>query len=128
MREWTMVSCLPSTLRYCYIRWNSWRWKPILERWGHLSMFIDPRLLKSTTFLVEKGEEVGTVFFVSVPLGTSQANIFGEAFYAVTVGHCIGDGVCIRWPLSANQGDTPTLERDWITDDDVDLAIYPLPF
>ena len=92
-------------------------------------MFIDPSLLKSTAFLVENGEEVGTVFFVSVPLGNTQANTFGEAFYAVTAGHCIAEnGATIKWPTAAHKDDTDTLETDWITNDEVDLAICPLTF
>lgn len=92
-------------------------------------MFIDPSLIKSTTFLVQGAQYIGTVFFVRVPLGDSEADIFGNASYAVTAGHCVDElGVSIRWPLGSGKPDTETLGTEWIRNDDVDLAIYPLAF
>jgi hypothetical protein len=59
-------------------RWNSWRWKPILEKRGHLCVLINPDLLKTSAFIVASRGPIGTVFFVDVPL--KEIGSEGHAF------------------------------------------------
>src|SRR5882762_52876 len=119
-----------SVLAFHDIRWNSWRWRPILERWGYLRMFVDPELLKTTAILIAKGERVGTVFFVRVPLDDQVSHgLFGEDYYAVTADHCIRGEVSIRCLFKdGTHYDEPVLQSDWIRDDQSDIAVLPISF
>src|SRR5688572_255677 len=110
-------------------RWHSWRWKPILEKWGHLRMFVDPKCINSAAFIIENGEPASTVFFVKMPLnreGPPQA----YADYAVTTKHSVKDRhVSIR--LNVRRGgphDEPINPNDWVPHPDTDIAVLPITF
>lgn len=110
-------------------RVHSWRWQPILEKWGHLKVLIDPEYLKTATFLIENGEPISTVFFVRVPLSTPSVPI-GYDYYAVTTLHSIKDReVAIRFNLK--QGgfqDKRINPNDWIPNPVQDIAILQVRF
>lgn len=103
-------------------RWNSWRWKPILDKWGHLRVFINPDITKTATFLIENNEPVSTVFFVLMK--------WDMAVYAVTTRHSIFDSdVQIRLNLKrGGKEDKPILKGDWFCDPSSDVAVVPLEF
>lgn len=111
-----------SVLAFHDIRWNSWRWKPILEKWGHLRVFINPEMVKTASFLMENNEPVSTVFFLRMDHGLS--------IYAVTTRHSICESdVSIRFNRrGGGVKDEPTLQGDWLSDRDSDVAILPLDF
>ncbi|MDX6270374.1 MAG: hypothetical protein QOD28_1597 [Acidobacteriota bacterium] len=110
-------------------RWNSWRWRPILEKWGHLPVFINPNIPKTATFLIENGEPISTVFFVSVSLLPENNPLLGRAFYAITTKHSVLGDVSIRFNLTGGGvRDEPTLQGDWKPHPSTDLAILPLHF
>jgi hypothetical protein len=121
-------------------RIHSWRWQPLIKKWGHLKVFIDPSLIKTAAMTVINGKPDSTVFFVEVPLkdGTSG---FGFAYYAITTRHSIHSlDVSIRFNLKGNLDlksrldpnkgteDKQTNSNDWIKHPSTDLAILPLKF
>lgn len=78
-------------------RVHSWRWQPLMQKWGQLAMFIDPDYLKTTTFLIENGEPIATVFFVRMPLLNPRVPVDYD-YYAVTTKHSLsGEEVSIRF-------------------------------
>ncbi len=94
-------------------------------------MFIDPQVIKTTAFLVKNDQYVGTVFFIRVGLRDLDFLLAGRGsqHYAVTVSHCIPDDrIDIEWPTSSGQNPMPTLGREWVRNDAVDLAVLPLTF
>jgi hypothetical protein len=93
-------------------------------------MFVNPDVIKTTSFLISDGERIGTVFFVEVGLSNDPENsLFGSAFYAVTAKHCIHDPLAIRFPLvSGGTENVETLSADWITHGETDVAVLPLRF
>lgn len=115
-----------SVLAFHDKRWNSWRWRPILEKWGHLSVLINPDLLKTTAFLVANRGPIGTVFFVDMPL--REVSLDGHFFYAVTTLHTVADeDVSIRFNLKGGGvKDVPVSRHDWIPHGATDLAILPI--
>ena len=115
-----------SVLAFHDNRWNSWRWKPILERWGYLSVFINPLLFKTSAFLVARRGPVGTVFFVDVPL--KELGSEGHAFYAVTTRHTVADeDLSIRFNVKGGGINDELISRhDWIPHGSTDLAILPI--
>src|SRR5687767_881102 len=110
-------------------RWTSWRWRPILEKWGHLRVFINPRIVYTTTFLIgEDGDPVGTVFFVTAPYVMWDGDKHGKAEYAITARHCVnGEPVSIRFRRKDGSiKDVPTDPDDWVPHPETDLAALPL--
>ncbi len=93
-------------------------------------MFVNSDLIKTTSFLIDQGERVGTVFFVEVGLGDDpRNNQFGSAFYAITARHCVDKSVAIRFPLiSGGTEDKDILSADWIKHPKTDVAVLPLRF
>lgn len=118
---------------YCLVyedaRWNSWRWRPILQKWGHLKVAVNPNVIKTATFLVINGEPISTVFFVRFPLGEPTA-IQGYAYYAVTTLHSVCElDVSIRFNLKAGgRRDELIPKDDWIKHPSTDIAILPIEF
>jgi hypothetical protein len=116
-----MVLCLRDP------RQHSWRWRPILEKWGHLRVFINPIQLSSTTFLVYNDAPDSSVFFVKWPLDDAGH----VAYYAVTTGHSVkGKKVSIRFNLKRGGGtyDKPIDPLDWVPSLTTDLAVLPINF
>jgi len=110
-------------------RWNSWRWRPVLERWGSHRVFIDPNILKTTAFIIEGGERMGTVFFVRVPLGKNPHDLFGEDYYAITANHVLGKSMSLRLPMANGQFQDKEIPlSDWTRDKEKDIAILPIDF
>lgn len=117
-------------------RQNSWRWRPILKRWGHLRMLINSDYLKTCTFLIDEGEPVGTVFFVTVKFGTDGALLGGRqgpsfiAYYAITASHVVAGPkreMALRFNLKQGETrDEPVSSTDWILHDSTDIAILTL--
>jgi hypothetical protein len=107
------------------IRWDSWRWRPILEKWGHLKVFISPSILKTATFLCVNDEPDSTVFFVRWALGGGL-----YAYYAVTTRHSLKNSiVAIRFNLKAGGTDDKWfLSTEWITHPSTDVGVLPLEF
>ncbi len=108
-------------------RWHSWRWGPILEKWGHLRVFINPSEISSTAFLIYNDEPDSSVFFVKWPLGNS--NHF--AHYAVTTRHSVKNKqVSIRFNFRQGGGtrDIPIDPNDWVVSLTTDLAVLPINF
>ena len=112
-------------------RWISWRWRPILEQWAALRVFINPDIFKTSAFLVSStdGDLVSTVFFVRIPLNPYKYHE-GQSYYAVTTRHSL-----VRQPLSIrlNKRDggiheEPTDINDWISHShrDADIAVLPI--
>ncbi len=105
------------------VRWNSWRWRPILERWGDIKVFANERILKTATFIAVNDEPISTVFFIRVKLGATA----WFAHYAVTAYHGIKDRV-VSILFNAKTGVDPQhfVYDDWITDTANDIAITPI--
>lgn len=121
-----------STSRGLYFRdsrVHSWRWQPILEKWGHLRVFVDPKVLKTATFLIVNGEPDSTVLFVGVSLWNPRVPV-GYEHYAVTTKHSVKNkDVFIRFNLKGGgMHDQPTNPHDWIPHPDTDLALLPIKF
>jgi hypothetical protein len=110
------------------IRWNSWRWRPILERWGHIRVLINPDIIKTVGFLIdEQGNVCSTVFFVRVPLGEPGQQVFGYSYYAVTTWHSVQERVAIRFNKETG-GIHDVVTCDWVTNRATEVAILPLDF
>jgi hypothetical protein len=105
------------------IRLDSWRWRPLLEKWGHLRVLINPAILKTATFLIVNGEPNSTVFFVRCDAGR---NVYFD--YAVTTRHSSQHPlVAIRF--NRRYGGTEDLyftPSDWFTHPSTDVAVMPL--
>lgn len=115
-----------SVLAFHDIRWNSWRWRPILERWGYLKVFINPDIVKTTTFLLSNGEIASSTFFVKVPLDPANRTL-GSAYYVATTNHSVKGSVEIRFNRKgAEPEDIPTLEADWYREAELDIAVWPV--
>lgn len=121
--------CDKSVLYFRDMRVNSWRWRPLIEKYGHLRMFIDPDYLKTATFLVEDGDPASTVFFIRVPLWNLRVPS-GYDYFAVTTKHSVEDiEVAIRFNLKrGGMHDEPTNPGDWILHPETDVAILPIEF
>lgn len=106
------------------VRWNSWRWRPLLDKWGSIKMLIDPRILKTATFLVVNDEPSSTVFLIRWLILTDV-----YAYYAVTTRHSLSNSVVsIRFNLkSGGTEDQAFLAADWIQHPSTDVAVLPLP-
>jgi hypothetical protein len=103
------------------VRCNSWRWRPLLEKWGHLRVLIDPSILYTATFLIVNDDPRSTVFFVRRS---------GES-YAVTTRHSIvgHDYVSIRFNLKGGgTEDQAFFVGEWVLHSSTDIAILPLEF
>lgn len=105
------------------IRWNSWRWRPILEKWGHLRVFINPAILKTATFLSVNAKPISTVFFIRWPLEVGLV-----AYYAVTTRHSLNrKGVYIEFNKKGGGRDSQGFSfDDWIPHPSTDVAVLPL--
>lgn len=124
------VNNLHSTVLYFRdSRVHSWPWKPLIEKYGHLRMFIDPDYLKSATFIVKDGDPVSTVFFVRMPLYNPRVPVSYDNF-AVTTQHSVKDNeVSIRFNLkSGGLYDEPINPNDWIHHTETDISILPVKF
>jgi hypothetical protein len=121
-------------LYYEDARLNSWRWRPLIDRWGYWPLFINPDHLKTTAFLIENEEPVSTCFFVRASLNSREdigsADLFGSAYYAVTAWHCVADlDVSIRFKLKSGKfEDKRILATDWKHHGRTDLSILPINF
>jgi hypothetical protein len=115
-----MILCLRDPRRH------SWRWGPILEKWGHLRVFINPLHLYSTTFLVHQGEPISSVFFVSLPLD-DKGHV---AYYAITTLHSVRDTeVFIRFNLKGGGIHHELIDpNDWEPSLTTDVAALPIHF
>lgn len=110
------------------IRFNSWRWRPILEKWRHLRIMIDPLVLMTATFLTvdnEKGQPQpkATVFFIRWNFSSGI-----NAYYAVTAAHAIEPIVSIRFNLrNGGTQDQAFTADEWVMHPTSDIAVLPLP-
>jgi hypothetical protein len=115
-------------------RLNSWRWRPLIDKWGYLPVFFNPAHLKTTAFLIEDGSPASTCFFVRASLNSRddirRPDLFGSAYYAVTAWHCVhGPDVSIRFRLKGGGfEDKLVLATDWIPHGKTDLSILPINF
>lgn len=110
------------TLAFRDMRWNSWRWRPLLERWGDLKVFINPTVLKTATFLCVDDSPCSTVFFVRVFIESGLS-----APYAITTKHSLRDVVSIRFNLKKGKTeDVFFTAGDWIPHPATDIAVLPL--
>ena len=111
--------CAPFELAFRDPRRNSWRWRPVLKKWGNLRLFINPNILKTATFLIVNDEPVSTVFFI----GGHES-----IYYAVTTHHSVKHSrVSIRFNLKGvGTRDEPFEPDDWIPHGKTDIAILPL--
>lgn len=102
-------------------RYNSWRWRPLLEKWGYLRVLIDPSILRTAIFLVVNDQPISTVFFVAAG---------GFTYYAVTTRHSIRHPVVsIRFNLKdGGTEDQAFLAGDWIPHASTDIAVLSLEF
>lgn len=128
------------SLAFQDVRWNSWRWRPILERWGALPVFINPAIIDTAAQLVVNGTPDSTIFFVRMPLEL-DSSAWGYSYYGITTRHSVeGNAVAIRFKLSRHERDEffqlkprGTEDKDidpgdWIIHPDTDLAILPIEF
>jgi hypothetical protein len=105
------------------IRWNSWRWRPILERWGYLKVFASDRVLKTATFVAFDDEPIATVFFVRVRLG----ELAWYAHYAITAYHCVNDRVVsILFNTNTEIDPQHFCFNEWVCDRENDIAVLPI--
>lgn len=117
-----------SVLAFHDIRWNSWRWRPILERWGDIRMLLNPAITRTASFLFVNGAIAGTIYFVEVPLDP-LSHRHGSTYYAITTYHSLVNAsrIAIRFNLKGGGiTDEPSLPGDWIKEKSVDTAVLPL--
>jgi hypothetical protein len=116
----------PMTLCLRDPRWLSWRWGSILQKWGHLRVFINPLHLYTTTFLVHDGEPISSAFFISLPLD-DQGHV---ARYMVTTLHSVKDTEVFIRLMLRNGGvhHVPIDPTDWEPSLTTDLAVLPINF
>jgi hypothetical protein len=117
-----------TALAFYDTRWNSWRWRPLLEKYGHLRMFVNPDVIKTATFLFVAGKLSSTVFFVRWPL---PGQIY--AYYAVTTRHSIlhpkikNPEVSIRFNRHGGNAQDEFFQRSaWHEYEPTDIAVLPI--